>query len=316
MRALEAMKMSAVSQLGYLVFEVSDVGAWRRFATEVLGLELVDDRGDEGFGLRMDGHVQRFFIERGSLDDAKAVGWEVVDPAALEAIVSRLETSGHPVDRATPQEASQRNVQALVRFSDPAGHPCELYYGPKMANEPFVSEVVRSGFVANEQGLGHVVLAAKSNAEHEAFYTQMLGLKLSDYIRCELFGHQIDVTFLHANARHHSFAFAQSSQKRLLHFMIEARDIDEVGRCYDRFLFSGGRVHQTLGRHPNDQMFSFYGHTPSGFLFEFGHGGVQVDDETWQSTVHPKVSDWGHHPPQLLTKAYRKAKESRTKKGE
>ena len=35
---------------------------------------------------------------------------------------------------------------------------------------------------------------------------------------------------------------------------------------------------QTLGRHPNDRMFSFYAKTPSGFQFEFGWGGREVDD--------------------------------------
>ena len=127
----------------------------------------------------------------------------------------------------------------------------------------------------------------------------------------KFFGHEIDVTFMHCNARHHSLAFAKGQHKRILHFMVEARSMVEVGRCYDRFLFSGGQVHQTLGRHPNDKMFSFYGYTPSGFHFEFGYGGVEVDDATWVSTVHPIVSEWGHHPPHLLTKAYRDAKKAR-----
>ena len=61
-------------------------------------------------------------------------------------------------------------------------------------------------------------------------------------------------------------------------------------------------------------MFSFYGYTPSGFHFEFGSGAIEIG-EGWESTTHAKVSEWGHHPPQLLTKAYRRAKESRDEKG-
>ena len=45
--------MSAVKQLGYLAFEVSDLAAWEDFGTKVLGLEVVDRRGDAGFSLRM-----------------------------------------------------------------------------------------------------------------------------------------------------------------------------------------------------------------------------------------------------------------------
>ncbi|MBW1874565.1 MAG: VOC family protein [Deltaproteobacteria bacterium] len=199
-------------------------------------------------------------------------------------------------------------------MNDPAGNPNEIFYGPKEATEPFVSEVVRSGFVAGEQGFGHVVVAANDQEEHEAFYATMFGLELSDYIRCEYFGHEIDVTFMHANARHHSLAFGGGQLKRIHHFMVQAKSIDEVGMCYDRFLFSGGMVHQTLGRHPNDKMLSFYGYTPSGFHFEFGSGAIEIG-QGWESTTHGKVSEWGHHPPQLLTKAYRRAKESRDKKG-
>ncbi|MEM7434363.1 MAG: VOC family protein [Myxococcota bacterium] len=307
--------MSGASQLGYLVFEVSDLAAWREFGTKVLGLGVVDDRGEEGFALRMDGHFQRFFVVPGEADDLAAVGWEVANKDDLDDVVARLEAEGHSVLRGTANDATRRNVAALVSFHDPAGHPCELYYGPKMADAPFVSDVVNSGFVADEQGLGHVVVTAKDCAEHQAFYERILGLRLSDYIRCEYFGHKIDVTFMHANARHHSFAFAKGDHKRILHFMIEAKAMNEVGYCYDRLLFSGGMVHQTLGRHPNDKMFSFYGYTPSGFFFEFGYGGVEVDDATWETTTHGKVSEWGHHPPQLLTKAYKKAKQAREKEG-
>jgi 2,3-dihydroxybiphenyl 1,2-dioxygenase len=310
----EAKQMSAVKQLGYLVFEVSDLEAWEAFGTKILGLGVVDQRDDTGFSLRMDGYCQRFFIESGPADDLAAIGWEVEGPAELEEFARRFKDAGHQVSQGTADEAARRNVEALIRVNDPAGNPNEVFYGPKKTAEPFVSEVVRSGFVADEQGFGHVVVAAKDQDEHEAFYAQMFGLKLSDYIRCEYFGHKIDVTFMHANARHHSLAFGGGQLKRIHHFMVQAKSMDEVGMCYDRFLFSGGMVHQTLGRHPNDKMFSFYGYTPSGFHFEFGSGAIEIGD-AWETTTHGKVSEWGHHPPQLLTKAYRRAKESHGKKG-
>jgi 2,3-dihydroxybiphenyl 1,2-dioxygenase len=307
--------MGLAMQLGYLVFEVSDLAAWKDFGTKIFGMQVVDDKGDQGFSLRMDSQQQRFFIVPGPADDLAAMGWQVEGPAELEAIATRVRRAGHEVTQGSAEQVAARNVQALIQFDDPAGNPVEVAYGPQIADEPFVSEVVRSGFIAEEQGLGHVVVVSKNDAEHEEFYATMLGLKLSDYIRCEYFGHKIDVTFMHANRRHHSFAFGGGQLKRIHHFMVQAKAMDEVGMCYDRFLFAGGMVHQTLGRHPNDKMFSFYGYTPSGFHFEFGYGGVEIDDDTWETTTHGKVSEWGHHPPQLLTKAYRKAKEARKEQG-
>jgi 2,3-dihydroxybiphenyl 1,2-dioxygenase len=296
--------------VGYLAFEVSDLEAWEDFGTRILGLKVVDQRGDAGFSLRMDDYRQRFFIEKGPADDLVAIGWEVEGPAELEQMTKRLTDAGHEVAEGSADDAARRNVAALIRFSDPAGNPVEVFFGPKKADEPFVSEVVPSGFVANEQGFGHVVVVSKDMEEHEVFYATMFGLELSDYIRCEYFGHKIDVTFMHANARHHSLAFGGAQLKRIHHFMVQAKSMDEVGRCYDRFLFSGGMVHQTLGRHPNDKMFSFYGYTPSGFHFEFGAGAIEIGED-WESSTYDRVSEWGHHPPQLLTKAYRRAKESR-----
>ncbi len=300
--------MSSVKQIGYLAFEVSDLAAWEAFGTKVLGLGLVDARGEEGFSLRMDDYRQRFFVSRGPADDLAAIGWEVEDRASLDEIAARLEAAGHGVQRGSAEQAARRHVEALIRVVDPAGNPNEIFFGPDKPHAPFASEVVRSGFVAGDQGFGHVVVAANDQAEHEAFYATMLGLRLSDYIRCQIFGYDIDVTFMHANPRHHSLAFGGGQDKRIHHFMVQTRSIEDVGLCYDRFLFAGGKVHQTLGRHPNDKMFSFYGYTPSGFHFEFGAGAIEVDDATWEPSVHDCVSEWGHHPPQLLTKAYRKPK--------
>ena len=56
----------------------------------------------------------------------------------------------------------------------------------------------------------------------------------------------------------------------------------------------------TIGRHPNDRMFSFYAQTPGKYQFEFGWGAREVDDATWEPSVHDRISEWGHHPPQLL----------------
>jgi biphenyl-2,3-diol 1,2-dioxygenase len=47
-------------------------------------------------------------------------------------------------------------------------------------------------------------------------------------------------------------------------------------------------------------MVSFYAHTPSGFQFEYGWGGREVDDARWQPTEYDHISEWGHHHPALL----------------
>jgi 2,3-dihydroxybiphenyl 1,2-dioxygenase len=278
-------------QLGFLEFEVRKLSAWQHLLGDVLGTV------DVGQGrYRMDGHAWRFQLREGPLDDLACVGWELSEDE-LSAALKRLADAGHEVQRASAEERGAKRRYCLV---DPAGIPTELLMGLPRADTPFESARVPSGFVADYEGLGHVVLAAPDKEASRRFYVEHLGFRLSDHIVCELYGHPVDLSFFHANTRHHSLAFGGPLEKRLHHFMLEARDVDEVGLCYDRAIRSGAHIMQTLGRHPNDRMLSFYATTPSRFQFEFGWGGRKVDDATWESTTYDRISDWGHHSPQIV----------------
>ena len=287
-------------RLGYLGFEVKDLAAWEAFATGVLGLGL-SGRGDDGSrALCMDAQRQRFVLQPGPADDLAFVGWEAADDAALDALVARLGAAGVSVTAGKPEEAAARRVRRLHKLVDPAGIPLELFVGPEALAEPFRSPLVRSGFVTGALGLGHLVLSAPDREASQRFYEGLFGFRLSDRIVCEIYGYPVDIVFLHANARHHSLALGDRQKKRVHHFMLEVGSMDDVGLACDRAVRSGARLMQTLGKHPNDQMFSFYARTPSGFQFEFGWGGRKVDDATWQPTTYDHISEWGHHPPQFL----------------
>lgn len=290
----------SVAQLGYLGFEVRDVNAWRRFTLEVLGLMPGALGDDHGFTARNDGYAQRLIVTEGSADDLSVIGWLCKDDAALLTTVERLRAAGTDVTEGSAEMCAQRRVARLVCFADPAGIPSELCVGLQRATEPFHSDVVRGGFVAEDAGLGHLVISANSQAESRKFYEQVLGFRLSDHIRCEIHGFKVDIAFFHTNPRHHTVAFGDQQRKRLHHFMVEARSMDDVGLAFDRTLRAGLPIMQTLGRHPNDRMFSFYAQTPSRFQFEFGWGGREVDDATWQPGEYDQISEWGHHPPQFL----------------
>ncbi len=296
------MSSGVVSQLGYMGLAVRDVAAWERFAVDVLGLSVGARTPSGGFTLRLDSRAYRLFVEPGDMDDVSVMGWEHAGEAELGATVLALRAGGHDVVEAGPAEAADRGVRRLFRTLDPGGMPLDLYWGPAVAAEPFASALVPSGFVAEGQGLGHAVVNARSQEESLAFYTRLLGCRLSDFVRCEIHGHPVDIAFLHANERHHSVALAVGQKKRIHHFMVEVGSIDDVGRCMDRALRAGVRIMQTIGRHPNDGMISFYARTPSGFQFEVGCNGRRVDDATWQPTTHDRISEWGHHPPELVVR--------------
>ena len=287
-----------VAQLGYLGFGVSDLAAWENFATQILGLQ-VSDRFADGFDLQMDGRQRRFLIRQGN-DDLDLIGWQAADEAGFEALAKRLAEAGANLHVGEQTLCQARGAQRLLTFTDPAGIPCELALGHAAADTPFVSDHVAAGFIADELGLGHLVVTSKDQVASEDFYRDVLGFGFSDRITCEVYGFDVNIGFFHTNGRHHSLAVGGAMDKRIHHFMIEAKAMDEVGRAYDRCIRARVPIMNTLGRHPNDQMFSFYAFTPSGFQFEFGWGGRVVDADNHPPGAFDRISEWGHHPPALV----------------
>jgi biphenyl-2,3-diol 1,2-dioxygenase len=294
------MLVSRVTQLGYLGIEVSDVPGWGRFATNVLGLASSGIDPDGTLFLRMDENHHRFALYRGGRDDLAYAGWETQDEASLRAIAERLESQGVRVTWGSAAEARQRRVMGLIKLQDPSGVATEVYYGPLVeAERPFRSPRAIGGFEAGRLGLGHIVLSVDDYEASLRFYRDGLGLLISDFIELEMGpAGSTMVAFLHCGPRHHSIAIAQfPAPKRLHHFMLQLRDMDDVGNTY--YLCQDQRVPiaSSLGRHTNDHMLSFYMQTPSGFQVEYGYGGRMIDDDVWEVQMHRSPSVWGHRPP-------------------
>lgn len=287
-----------VERLGYIGFEVPNPNDWAAFFSDVVGLMLGDPCADGSLAFRLDEYAQRFIVSEGPADDVAFVGWEVKDAHALDAMRRRLQEAGVRVTDGDPKLAAARRVEQVLVFDDPDGIRTEIFWGPAMAARPFHSPQVPSGFVTGELGLGHVVFGAKDWQQTFDFYVGVMGLRLSDYIKAQpIPGIHLHITFLHANPRHHSYAFLVPPfpfPKKLQHFMIEAREMSAVGRAFDRFRDGGTPIVMSLGHHPNDGTFSFYAKTPNAIEIEFGWGGAQVDDEVWQPRTYSQLSDWGH----------------------
>jgi len=291
--------MTSVTQLGCLGIGVSDLPRWQRFATDVLGLELNGVEADGSSFLRMDEYHHRFVLKPGGNDDVNFVGWEVRDQAALGEIAARLKAAGIEVTPATAEEARARRVVEYLKLKDPSGIPTEIYFGPLMTFErPFQSPRPLSGFVTGELGMGHIVVRVDDPAKSLHFYRDLLGMRVSDFIDMQSRrGGEgvISLTFMHCNPRHHSIAFgAIPAPRRLMHFMLQCRHVDDVGSTYYLCQDQGVDISGTLGRHTNDHMVSFYMRTPSGFEVEYGWGARIVDDATWQVQKHQAPSIWGH----------------------
>ncbi|MGH7290871.1 MAG: VOC family protein [Myxococcota bacterium] len=151
-----------------------------------------------------------------------------------------------------------------------------------------------SGFVTGSGGLGHAVLILPDLAKGERFFTDVMGLKLSDQVEGGM-----SIRFFHCNPRHHSLAFAAiPGMVGMHHLMLEVESLDDVGAALDLCAQRELPLAMTLGKHPNDLMTSFYVRSPSGFEVEYGWGGKVVeDDASWSVATYVTNSIWGHKPP-------------------
>ncbi len=289
----------SVGSLGYIGLSVKDPTAFADFATGVLGM-MPGEPANGCARFRIDEAAWRFHVEPGEADDVAFLGFEVAGPAELEALNERLAQGGVAVGNGDPDKLAERGVLGLVTCKDPDGLDVEIFYGPTLRTEtPFVSPQAVTRFVTGEQGLGHVVLTTKDVDAARRFYAGLLGFRLSDVIRMRLSPEfSIELEFYHCNARHHTLALAPlPAPRRLHHFMVQVPTLDEVGYALERAEAAGTPIAQTLGRHTNDRMVSFYVRSPAGFEVEYGFGALEVDDDLWRVTRHDAGSSWGHKRP-------------------
>ncbi|MDE2200241.1 MAG: VOC family protein [Rhodospirillales bacterium] len=279
----------AVQALGYVGIGTTKLDDWSAFATAQLGMQQVD-RGPSCRAFRMDDRRQRLIVD-GALGDAERYfGWEVADAAALDALAAKLEAGGVAVRREPAALADQRFVGELISFRDPAGNRLEAFHSPLVADTPFRPGRNISGFRTGVMGMGHAVLMVEDFDGVLAFYQNLLGFRISDYIRTP-----VTACFLHVNPRHHSLALFKHSHVGMHHLMMEMYTLDDIGQGYDLARAVEDRVAVTLGRHPNDYMTSFYTRTPSNFLVEQGWGAREIDDATWQPQEMTTIASfWGH----------------------
>ncbi|WP_150290986.1 VOC family protein [Sphingobium estronivorans] len=291
--------MAELQNLAYVVFAVSDLPAWRAYATDIVGLGVAD-LGDGRLGLRMDEHPWRILVETGADDDMTHAGWDLGSQNALDDYIVGLRAKGADVREESAACAAGRCVTRLYRLTDPNGICHEFFAGrTDLADDGGdLSPILRGpGFITGDLGIGHILPVSKDYEQGVRWYQDVLGLRYSDRIRQEIApGVFADATFFHsASGRHHSLATGSfPSPKRLNHLMLEYRDMNDVGLACDRAKKAKIPIVLELGHHPNDQMFSFYMRTPSGFGLELGHGGLVIDDATWEPQLYDVMSDWGH----------------------
>lgn len=286
--------MSGIVELGYITVGVSDIPAFREFATSVVGSQ-VGEETDRELLLRNDWCAYRIRAVKDPVNDLLALGWCVPNETALKEFEEQLRSKGLTPKWGTTEECAERRVRQFIALDDPDGNRVEIIAGLKIdPSKHFNSPLPIAGFLTGDQGMGHFAIWTDDLERAVDFYRDGLGMRMTDRADSPV----LKAAFLRCNHRQHTLALVQrpapgTPPKILHHIEFEMLEMDDVGRAYDRAL-ERDIVMITLGKHPAEQALSFYMHTPAGFAFELSWGGIKITDENTPETWHDEQALWGH----------------------
>jgi len=111
----------SLQTLGYVGLRTKNLADWTTYASQFLGMQLVDkSRGTASF--RMDDRKQRLVVNEADAEAPGFYGWEVADAAALDAYAANLERHKVSFARGSRALAEERKARDLIVLNDPAGN--------------------------------------------------------------------------------------------------------------------------------------------------------------------------------------------------
>ena len=226
-------------------------------------------------------------------------------PGSADAVREALDRAGTPVIE-PPAGATEDGLW----IRDPDGTAVQLLDTKPAPSRPMAEVLVNMGATQQRlnvaqwteatkdvlpRRLGHSLLFTAQPGPMTDFYTQVLGLRVSDTI------HHDRVTFLNAGpGDHHVFGFIASTHRGFHHASFEVPSIDAIAVGADRMRARGRGTGWGLGRHTIGSNFFHYNPDPWGSWIEWFSDIDQIDDcwvaNDWEVPPHL----WGTPPPQTF----------------
>ena len=278
----------AVHSLHRFVFSVPDLGAAVRFYTDFgLDVRRMGGRAD----LRTFGNAHRWgeLFQGNGPKRLEYISFGAY-PQDYDQIISRLRSQG--VELTSPHRLADKPG---TWFIDPDGTLVELIVSPKVSpslKQTPAARVIPPGAGAapprrlagrvHPRRLSHILLFCTDVPRAVKFYSDTLGLRLSD--------HSGDaIAFMHGahSSDHHLIAFMKSDGPGLHHSSWDVESIDEVGLGMQQMLDSGHPHGWGVGRHVLGSNYFRYVRDPWGSFAEYSYDIDFIpSDLDWQSKDH------------------------------
>lgn len=276
--------MARVSEVRYVGYAVTDLETERKFYTDSWGLREVP--ADDGLVyFAAEGSDEKFVVRLRQAEQKRIdlIAWAAATRTDVDALHDQVVAAGAKII-AAPHELATLGGGYGFRFFDPDGHTVEISAdverGPKR-------DLKRGEAVPVK--ISHVVMHAPDHKATIAFYTDVLGFRVSDWLGDFM-------CFLRCNEWHHRLAFLPGPPC-LNHVAYDVLTVDDMMRGIARLKRNETEIKWGPGRHTaGNNTFSYFT-TPADFTVEYTSELEQVDDDAWEATVHvpgPGVMDqWG-----------------------
>jgi 2,3-dihydroxy-p-cumate/2,3-dihydroxybenzoate 3,4-dioxygenase len=291
--------MINLQDIRYLRIGTPDLDGAIRFATEIVGLQLVAREGKSAY-FRSDKVTVRgdtrdhtlVYLEGDPADHT--IGFDLIDPDDLDAVATELEKGGHPVHLGTAEECEKRRVKAFVASKDPSGNKIEIVVRPFHTGVRY--------FPARDAGItgfSHIGLYTLDAPRDEKFWTRLCNARVSDWIG--------DAALLRIATAHHSIALFPGKRGGVQHINHQVEDIDDVMRSWYFLKQKGVKILLGPGRHPLSTAVMLYFRGPDGVVYEYSVGVKHIMPED-EAAYRPRqfafdqyaVCMWGSVPdPEL-----------------
>lgn len=256
------------------------------FYSEAWGLRVVEQDHDDIWLRGTGAHHHVLQLTSAERNGLGRISFALRTRAEVDEAGRRLLARGITV-LAEPQALDQAGGGYGVSFVDPEGRVIEL-----VADMEAVAPLDRDRAVP--VGVTHVVLNTVDIDRAVTFYTDVLGMRVSDWSE-----HQM--AFLRCNTDHHSIAFNQAAWTSVNHVAYEMPSLDHFMRGIGSLRQQGITPLWGPGRHgPGNNTFSYFA-DPAGLVCEYTSDVAQVVEDEWLCRVWrrvPELSDlWGTAGP-------------------
>lgn len=201
-----------IRELRYVRIATRDVAAASEYATAILGLQAAGATEGRAY-FRSD--FRAYSLCFSSLDGEDAIGLTVGSSDDLDAAEAALADAGIDSRRGGPQECAARQVKAYISCRAPNGLVVELVLRPLTSGWRY-----HGPRDAGITGLLGVSLRSGDSARDEAFWTGVLGARVSDWAG--------DTAYLRLDDAHHRVAIHPSDGDGLMGVGFEVEGIDQL----------------------------------------------------------------------------------------